>query len=199
MPTIATRDEKGRLVAPSGKRPTRRVGDDWSNPQPHRAGRGIVRIAERTADLLDDPASVEEWDDEELARGRRRDKNGRFTGRDPVVVPTHVYHEVVRRSIRRAQLTLHDGGTEAATVKAIQTLVAIMSSEAADEKARVAAAKIIIDRGLGKESTNVEVTVRPPAFLGVIQAGLVALPSGSDDSDIIDAEVIEEGDVEWEG
>jgi hypothetical protein len=146
---------------------------------------------------MDDPASIEEWDDEELNRGRRRDVNGKFTGRDPKVIPTHVYHEVVRRSIRRAQLTLHEGGTNAATVKAIQTLVAIMESPSADDKARVAAAKIVLDRGLGKEATNVEVTVKPPAFLGIIQAGLVALPAG--DSDIIDAEVVEDDDVEWEG
>lgn len=194
MPITATPDGK-RLLAPNGQRPVKRVGKRYDDP--NRAGRGVIRLAERTADLLDDPSSVEDWDDEELARGRRRDRNGKFTGADPKVVPTHVYHEVVRRSIRRAQLTLHEGGTEAATVKAIQTLVAIMDSKAADEKARVAAAKIILDRGLGKESTNVEVTVRPPAFLGVIQAGLVALPS--DESDIIDADVIDDDDVEWEG
>lgn len=162
------------------------------------AGRGVIRISSAATDVIDNPRVVEEWDDEELRRGRRRDRNGKFTGADPLVVPTTVYREIVRRSIRRAEKELAVN-LEAACA----TLTAIATSEAAEDRDRIVAAKIIMERIMGKEPLKVDHSFKSPLFLGIIQGGIVtggepiAIGSGDDD-DIIEAEVIEPEEVIWE-
>ena len=144
----------------------------------HQSGRGIVRVSSNTADVIDDPEAVADWDDEELRRGRRRDKNGKFTGRDPVVIPTAVYREMVRRATRGAEKKMAEN-----LEMAIDTLVAIAGShsEATEDKDRIKAAEIIINRVMGREPVKIEHGGNPPAFLGIIQAGLVVggTPVGS--------------------
>ena len=165
--------------APRLKRPVHR----------HASGRGIVRISSNVADVIDDPEAVADWDDEELRRGRRRDKNGKFTGRDPVVIPTAVYREMVRRATRGAEKKMAEN-LEAA----VDTLVAIASSqsEATEDKDRINAAKIILDRVLGREPIKLDHSgTPPPLFLGIIQAGLVVggTPVGSlPNGEIIDVD-----------
>lgn len=162
------------------------------------SGRGIVRVSSPTADVIDDPEAVKDWDDEELRRGRRRDKNGKFTGRDPVVIPTAVYREMVRRATRGAEKRMAES-LEAA----VDTLVAIATSnsEATEDKDRIKAAEIILNRVLGREPVKIENSGAPPLFLGIIQAGLVVggTPVGSlPNGDIIDAEVIDDDEVMFE-
>jgi hypothetical protein len=162
------------------------------------SGRGVIRIAERTADVLDNPDEIREWDDEELHRGRRRDKNGKFTGRDPIVVPTPVYREMMRRQLRKAQMLLGENLEEA--VKALNDII---SSSAAEDKDKIKAVQILLDRVMGRNPEHVEVNVKQPLFLGILAGGIVPGPlleieARRDDSDIIDAEVIEEGELVWE-
>jgi len=162
------------------------------------SGRGIVRIGVRTADVLDDPDSVKGWDDEELHRGRRRDKNGKFTGRDPLVVPTDCYREMMRRQLSKAKLLLVDNLEEAC-----KALTEIIASAGAEDKDKIKAAQLLIDRVMGRNPEHVEVNVKQPLFLGILQGGIVPGPlleieARRDDSDIIDAEVIDEEALEWE-
>lgn len=158
--------------------------------------RGVIRITEGVAEVLEDPSKVEDWDEEELRRGRRRDKNGKFTGRDPVVIPTAVYREIVRRSLRKAEVEMSTN-LEAAC----KTLTAICNDHEADDRDRINAATIILNRVMGRDATKVEVSAKTPLFLGLIQAGIVAggqpVALGADESDIIDGEVVDD-DIEFE-
>jgi hypothetical protein len=152
------------------------------------SGRGTIRISANVSDVIDDPESVADWDDEELRRGRRRDRNGKFTGRDPVVIPTAVYREMVRRATRGAEKKMAEN-LEAA----VDTLVAIASSQSdsTEDKDRINAAKIILDRVMGREPIKLDHSGAPPLFLGIIQAGLVVggTPVGSlPNGEIIDVE-----------
>jgi len=162
------------------------------------SGRGIVRIAARTADAVDNPDSIKDWDDEELRRGRRRDKNGKFSGRDPIVVPTNCYREMMRRQFARANFLMVDN-LEAA----VEALTDIVTSSVSEDKDIIKAAQLLIDRVMGRNPERLEVNVKQPLFLGILSGGIVPGPlleieARRDDSDIIDAEVIDEEALEWE-
>jgi len=177
--------------------PRRRNEVDYNGaPRP----RGVIRISPTTADVIDDPTRVHDWDEEELRRGRRRDKNGRFTGRDPIVVPTAVYREMVRRAVRKAEVQMATN-LEAAS----QALVKIIEDPRAENRDKIAAMKILFDRVMGKEPTTVEHNIKTPLFVGILQGGIVAGgepvaigPAPPDESDILDAEVIEDDELIWE-
>jgi hypothetical protein len=160
--------------------------------------RGVIRISESVSEVLEDPSKVDEWDDEELRRGRRRDRNGKFTGRDPVVIPTAVYREMVRRSIRKAEVEMTTN-LEAAC----KMLTGVIGDMEAEDRDRIKAAEILLNRVMGKEATKVELSSKSPLFLGIIQAGIVAggepvaIGVGADEDDIIDADVVDD-DIEFE-
>lgn len=172
-------------------------------PKPvHRqaSGKGIIRVHPATADLIDNPAQVLEWDDDELSRGRRKGKDGKFTGRDPNIIPAEAYRELVRRQIARAQKLMATN-----LVQAVEALTMIASSGDAANGDRIRAANIIIERLMGKNPEVVEVSVKTPLFIGILNGGIVpgpllpgsagALESGytpEDEADIVDAEVVEE-------
>lgn len=154
--------------------------------------RGKIRISPTTADVLEDPTLVEDWDDEELRQGRRRASDGTFRGRPPIVVPTACYREIVRRQMAAAQMKM-----AVHLESAVDTLVAIAESPRADDSARIKAATIIMERIMGKEAQTINLKSEQPLFLGIIQGGIVSTgtPQELDDPDIVDAEVVdEEGD-----
>lgn len=70
--------------------------------------RAVIKLGVGQTEILlgeDDPA---DWDDEELRYGRRRGKNGKFTGRPPKVIPRVVYLELVDRLLAEGHLALLD-------------------------------------------------------------------------------------------
>lgn len=150
----------------------------------HASGRGIVRVSANAADALDNPESIKEWDDEELRRGRRRDKNGRFTGRDPNMIPTNVLREIVRREIKRAEKTIAEN-----LQKGVEALTAIAISPRAEDRDKLAAIKIMMDRCMGKVPDKIETTGTTPLFVTILQGGIVpgAALEVADDN-FIDAE-----------
>lgn len=144
-----------------------------------------VQLTGRTVEALDHPESIAEWDDEELARGYRRDRNGRFTGAPPKIIPREVYMELQRRHVDAAARYLAEHAKEMAEV-----LVEI-ATFSKDDKARVAAAKYLLDRVMGTPSgtQKIEGTLALPKFLGAIEAGIVNL----DDEVIIETTAREKG------
>lgn len=149
----------------------------------------LLAIPHRTADILTDPASIKTWDDEELERGYRRASNGKFVGGPPLVVPRIVHDEMIRRKMLRAQDALRGGLSEA-----IETLREIMTDKEADPKARVSAAKIVIDRNLGNMPISVE--LEEPKWAKALTGGIVAVTVAGDDDiieedDTVDAELVE--------
>lgn len=132
--------------------------------------RGLLRISAAAADAVDNPESVRDWDDEELRRGRRKDRNGRFTGRDPVVVPTNCYREMMRREFARANQLMGEN-----LVAAAQALTRIIESPASEDKDVIKAAQLLLDRVMGKNPEKLDVSFKTPMFIGVLN-GIVPGP-----------------------
>lgn len=154
--------------------------------------RSTVRVAGSTIDLLRDPDQIKDWDDEELERGRRRDKNGNFQGSAPTIIPMECFRELNRRRMLKAQQMMSEG-----VAPALRELKKILDSETAEDKDKIAAAKLLLDRGLGKEPQTIDVNVETPKWLQALQGGIVATTNEPDD-DIEDAEVIWDSDDDQE-
>jgi hypothetical protein len=104
---------------------------------------------------------IEEWDFEELARGRPRNADGKFlTGRKPEWLTPVLQAEIERRlkTITREQLSVHVGA-------AIKVMHDLMSSTDTDEDGRplvpasvkLDAAKFIVEQVIGKAKVHVDV------------------------------------------
>jgi hypothetical protein len=130
------------------------VGDDAAHPQRHR---GPFRLSE-----------------EELTRGVRKGKDGRFRNA-PKVVPKAVHNELVTRRMSKAYDLLRES-----TYDAVRVLVEVAKDENADTAVRVKAAELILDRTLGKAPQHVTLDVNAPWQKLMAQAivGSVDAPDG---------------------
>lgn len=117
---------------------------------------------------------LDEWDVEELAHGRPRDKSGGFRGKTPVWITAAVQQEAKRR------LLDHTFGSMAAYVdSAIDTVHTLMTSDEIDDngkpivdaRVKLAAATFIIEHVVGKPKAVVEVgedTTRQALALAIV-------------------------------
>lgn len=156
-------------------------------------GTSLHTLSATNTAILEGVEDLRDWDDEELHRGQRRDKNGHFRGRPPKVVPQEIHEERVRRIMGRAGRLLRES-----TLDAVVMLRRVVNDEDAPVGYRLQASEMILSRTIPK-SLNLAVGVSDePKFMGIIRAGIVsALPPG-DGSDIIDAEVIDDDDIVFE-
>ncbi len=122
-----------------------------------RTARGLAYTSPRVQALLDGTLSVEDLDDEELARGYPRAEDGTFRGR-PAVIPTAVHQRVQRELFARAGEALRTN-----LVKAAETMASIAADKDQDPKVRMDAAKWVIERIMGK-SPEVTVQVEEKAY-----------------------------------
>lgn len=147
----------------------------------------VVKVRSQGAiELLEHPERVIDWDDEELDRGQRKDKNGRFTGRPPDMIPAVIHEERKRR-----QLDVLAREVVKAGLPALEALVSIYKNPKNDERARVAAAKVVLEHARGTPSSHSTVDHRvsaEPKFLKALEGAVI---STDDDEDIIEAEIIE--------
>ena len=113
--------------------------------------RGFIRLGASTTRILVGSEDLSTWTDEELRRGQRADKNGRFQGRVPKVVPKAVHDELVKR-------TLYEAGEKLRTnlVAAVDVLVDVMTGADVEPKDKLKAVSMIMDRVLGKAPEKVE-------------------------------------------
>lgn len=104
---------------------------------------------------------IEDWDVEELARGRPRASDGSFRGKNPSWITPMVAREAKRR------LMEHTFGEMTAHIDlAIKTVVNLMTSKAVDDwgkpivdaRTKLDCAKFIIEHVLGKPKALVEVS-----------------------------------------
>lgn len=149
-------DSQGRLPDRQGGRPARLL-----TPKQIRArARRAQRITEGELEQLYKP--LEEWDAEELARGRPRAKDGTFKGKAPSFIDRALHEQIVRRfeDIVRVEMNGH-------TVKALKVLEQILDSEAEDEKGRpivsastkLDATKFLIEHIIGKPKQRMETDI----------------------------------------
>jgi hypothetical protein len=105
-------------------------------------------IAESILDL-------EDWDNEELIRGYRRNRSGRF-GEAPKYISREIQQEAFRRLIGRGERKMKQ-----AYVEAVEALVKLARS-ADSEKVRLDAIKTLMERVVGKVPDVVQVSREQP-------------------------------------
>jgi hypothetical protein len=116
---------------------------------------------------------LEEWDEEELARGRPRDANGQWRGADPAWVPRAVMEEAISRFTELAQ-----GEMRALVPKALAMVEFILDNNEVDEKGRslvpyatkLDAAKWTVEHLVGKPKQRMEadISVKLQGLLGAV-------------------------------
>lgn len=121
--------------------------------EPH-AQRAFVRLGRGTTDILVGKEDLRTWSDEELRRGQKKDKNGRFQGRAPNIVPKAVHDELVRRTLDEAGQMLRTN-----LVAAVEVLVDVMNGADVEPKDKLKAVQMIMDRVMGKAPEKIDVTI----------------------------------------
>jgi hypothetical protein len=142
-----------------------RVGDYGNG---HRA---LVRCGKGSTDVLIGKDDLSEWDEEELRRGRKRDSSGGWRGRDPVIVPKAIHDELVKRTLTKANQMLIDNLENAVVV-----LTEIVMDTKADNKDRVKAIDMIMNRAMGREPQKLEVKGEAK-WEAAIAHSIVSLPA----------------------
>lgn len=149
-----------------------RVGDYGNG---HRA---LVRCGRGMTDVLIGKDDLSEWDDEELRRGRRRDKDGGWRGRDPVVVAKAVHDEIVKRTLSKAN-TLLTTNLEAA----VELLTDMIRDPDVDWRERLKGIDMIMNRAMGREPQKLEFKGEAK-WEAAIAHSIVSLPAALVDPEI---------------
>lgn len=95
--------------------------------------------------------SLDEWDDEELVRGYRRKRNGKF-GPAPEMIPREIQQEALRRLVGRGERKLQN-----AYIRTVEKLVDL-AHNASSEKVQLEAVKALMERVVGKVPDKVLVS-----------------------------------------
>lgn len=167
-----------------------------------------ARISEAEFDKLYKP--VDQWDEEELARGRPRASDGTFRGASPKWI-TREMHETAMGRFKQ----IVEGKMREETVTALGVVHSILANSDTDEKGKplvnastkLDAAKFLVEHVVGKptQRQEVDISVKLQALLATATVGMadgnMELPSAQtpdyaavfgEDDEPIDAEVIDE-------
>ena len=139
-----------------------------------------ISLGKTNVAILNGHEDLSLWSEEELMRGQRMDRHGRWSGRPPKVVPTAVHRELTNRRMGEAFDLLRDN-----LVGAVQVLGTIAQDPQAPAKDRIRASEIIIERVLGKQPQAIAIVNEPWQDLLV-----EAIVSGYED--VIEAEVVDD-------
>lgn len=131
-----------------------------------------VELGRTNLALLRGDQDVRQWSDEELKRGRRRDKNGRWVGRPPKVVPKLVHDEMVRRKLAKGYELLADN-VEAA----VAVLAEVAQDKSVDPGVRVKAATTILDRAMPRLQTTAHTLHEAEKWEVALRGGIRSLAS----------------------
>lgn len=161
---------------------------------------------------------LEEWDLEELARGRPRNKSGDFRGRGPAWITREMHERIMEQFHKIVRTEMN-----ASTVTALAVVEAVMQDDRLDSRNRplvgastkLDAAKFLLEHVVGKPKVHVETdisvklqgllahaTVGPVDGVGreMLQAdepmALSQFAQAFGGADIIDAEEVDEDDDE---
>lgn len=172
--------------------------------RPDQQGRGYVRVGKPALAVINGNETPEDWDDDELMYGRRRDSLGRLSGRPPRVIPAACLRELVRRKLFDTESAIRDSCVDAA-----KYLAAVAEGKEEPNAARMKACEMVLDRFLGKPvdrvqmSSHVEMNVNIEQAPWVVALRKAARSFGGQpldgrvinttvaDDDIIDAEIVE--------
>lgn len=94
--------------------------------------------------------TVEDLDDEELARGQFRDRRGKFVGKRAGVIPREMHDKFVNELFTRADIRLQQN-----LVDCVNTMVEVANSPVYEAKDRIKAAQWVFERVRGKQPDQV--------------------------------------------
>lgn len=144
---------------------------------------------------------LEDWDPEELARGRTRDKNGNFSGRAPKWMTREMHEAAMERfkTIVQTEARVH-------TFTALEVLGQILEDDSVDDKGKpntpasvkADVAKFLYEHlvGKAKQPIQADINVKLQGILATVMVDATGEPSSTHRQieDYIDAEVEEEED-----
>lgn len=204
----ATSHELDMSLDDDGKPTKRKRGRPATSTNPKqlraRARRKQIAADEAIA-LLHKP--IEEWDDEELARGRPKAKDGTFKGKAPQWINRKVHEEAIRRfqEAVRKDMNVH-------TIAALRKLGDLLESVETDANGKPIVppsvqadiAKFLIEHVVGKPTARVEqdISVKLQAVLGAAivnptpSGGVIPTAGFLAQGTVIDAESWEDDDDE---
>lgn len=116
---------------------------------------------------------LDDWDDEELIRGYRRNRNGKF-GPPPKAIPREIQMELFRRLVARGDRKL-----KTAYIKSIEGLI-FLSEESSSDKVRLEAIRELMNRVVGKVPDRVHVAQEQP-WEQFLADAIVPMPVGDED------------------
>lgn len=133
---------------------------------------------------------LEEWDEEELARGRPRAEDGSFRGKAPTWISRELHEEILKQFTDATQ-----GELRGLIPKALASIQVILESTELDEKGRAVvpyatkldAAKWVIEHLVGKPTQRVEADISVK-LQAVLASALVNPDSAGELVSAIDAE-----------
>lgn len=117
-----------------------------------------VRITGRYALLLNGLISVEDLDDDEVARGQLKDKNGQFRGRPPKLIPADLVQAMRREWLGRAEAKLRAALMEVS----LDGMIEIAKDKNVDPGVRLRAQLAIQERTMGKVPDKVQLSAEDP-------------------------------------
>lgn len=172
--------KSGRLREDKAKIDTRPIGPDGKLLTPKqiraRARRRVARM-ERMSDLEFETLykPIEEWDLEELARGRPRAMDGTFRGPTPKWINRETHERSMDLFKQAIKMQMNS-----ATPSAMDAILAMIQNSEVDEKGKpvvpastkLDAAKFLLEHVVGKPTQRVEndISVKLQGILGVVMA-----------------------------
>jgi hypothetical protein len=109
--------------------------------------------------FLDGSLTIDDLDEEEILRAQLKNMHGDFRGAPPLLVPQKFAAAIAKR-----QKEIYERQLAPMILNAYKTLNEVMEKKNPQpgDSARVAAAKLVLDRGLGKipESLNVKAEIK---------------------------------------
>lgn len=144
---------------------------------------------------------VDEWDMEELARGRPRSVDGKFTGPRPTWINPAILREAQDRlrQLTKEELTTYSGD-------AVRVIAQLMNDDSVDmetgkpvvsPKTRLDAAKYVLDQVIGKPTNTVEVTGN--VQLEHLMGSILVNPDGEQAHPVLDGEVVDDDEDRSKG
>src|SRR5438067_1237960 len=106
-----------------------------------KSGRAPVTVSATTASILAGEVDLSEWDDDEIMRGQRKSKDGRFHGRPPKVVAQAIHEERHKRFFKRGIELLRTNVADA-----VGYLIRVVRDESVSPTDRIKAATFIVER-----------------------------------------------------
>lgn len=173
-----------QVIAPSKSKAGRRHPDHPDLSMNKKAIRNRTRRRGRitTKEFEELYRPIEEWDEEELARGRPRAKDGTFRGTAPKWLTREVHETAMARFKEIVQGKLREEG-----ITALSVIHSILADDTLDERGKpvvpastkLDASKWLIEQVVGKpkQTTETDISVKLQAVLAHAMVGGDAAPS----------------------